>query len=217
VSDDALLCSTDQKAEIEAANGVAQIDYLTDLVTSYRAHDLRESHVLQLQAIAVTGIYPCAGTYRDARSKVYISGSEHVPPEAALVPAMVRDMIDWINQARSDGRSALDRAAYALWRLNWIHPFRGGNGRTSRAIAYLIICMDMGQMIPGIPTLPSLIYVNRDAYVEALRDADRSLREAVVPDSEVAEPELSTMNIYLRELVMRQMASAIQSLAAGRP
>jgi fido (protein-threonine AMPylation protein) len=24
----------------------------------------------------------------------------------------------------------VERAAYALWRLNWIHPFAGGNGRT---------------------------------------------------------------------------------------
>ncbi len=37
-------------------------------------------------------------------------------------------------------------AAYALWRLNWIHPFIEGNGRTARAACYYLICMKYGKL-----------------------------------------------------------------------
>lgn len=102
------------KARREAANGINQIDYLTYLVTDLKVRDVRESHVLELQKQAIDGIYPCGGTYRDARTTVRISSSEHVPPESAFVPSHVREMLTVIN-----GRShpPLERAAYALWRL----------------------------------------------------------------------------------------------------
>jgi Fic family protein len=214
-TDPNLLCSSEEKAAIETRNGVAQLDYLTKLVNEYKACELRESHVLELQAIAIEGIYNCGGRYRDARSRVTISGSDHVLPEAALVPGLVRDAIEWINQAKIDGVAAFERAAYALWRFNWIHPFRGGNGRTSRAIAYLITCMDMKGMLPGVPTLPTLIYDRRVEYVAALQAADASLRREL-PDGEEPKLDLSVMTAYLRDLVMMQMASAIDDLSSSR-
>ena len=152
MSDDVLLCDRGEKAAREAENGAHQIDYLTDLVVHWKQRELRESHILELQSLAIEGIYPCAGTYRDARTRIYIQGSQHQPPEPALVPALVREMVERVNQ---ESVPALQRAAYALWRLNWIHPFRGGNGRTSRAVAYQIICMQMGAMVPGL----SLIHI----------------------------------------------------------
>lgn len=196
-----LLCSPAEKAEREAANGLAQIDYLTYLVTELKVTELRESHVLDLQRLAIEGIYPCGGTFRDARTKIRISDSAHVPPEAAFVRGHVLEMIDWLNERRTT-ISAIERAAYALWRLNWIHPFRGGNGRTSRCIAYLIVCLDVGIMPPGIPTLPTLIYGERDAYVRALQAADASLRRG----SE--HPDISVMTSYVAALVNQQLASA---------
>jgi Fic family protein len=208
--DHALICSPAEKAAREAANGVEQFDYLTNLVVNQKLKDVRESQILQLQQIAVTGIYPCAGTYRDARDVISISHSEHIPPPAATVKILVSEMVDKLATDRASGVSALDRAAYALWRLNWIHPFRGGNGRTSRAITNLILGMDAGVLLPGTPSLPSLIYANRAAYVEALQDADKSLRDGA------DEPDLTTMNGYLRELVIRQLAGVIDGLAATK-
>lgn len=202
-----LLCAPHEKAEREAANGVEQIDFLTDLVVHRRQRHLRESHVLALQSLAVQGIYPCGGTYRDARTVISIEGSLHRPPEAALVTMLVREMIDKVN-AEAGTVAALERAAYVLWRLNWIHPFRGGNGRTSRAVAYQIICMDLGAMVPGTPSLPPLILENRLAYVEALRAVDASVR--FDPDR---DPDLTPMTAYVQDLVIRQMASAIRGLA----
>ena len=212
---DPLLCSRAEKAQRETSNGVQQLDYLTHLVTELKISDVRESHVLQLQQFAVEGIYPCGGTYRDARTTIKISDSEHVPPAAAFVPIHVQEMLEWINDRK---RPALERSAYALWRLNWIHPFRGGNGRTSRCIAYLILCMDLGLMMPGLPTLPTLIYERRDDYVAALRAVDASMRVASSQDEQsqdqVIEPDLSMMSAFLKDLVLQQLANAVAKLAA---
>ena len=213
-----LLCPPGEKAEREAANGVGQIDYLTALVTGgYAITEIRETHLLDLQRLAVNGIYPCAGHYRDARTSITISGSEHVPPEAAFVPSHVVELLDYINETR-DRVPALDRAAYALWRLNWIHPFKGGNGRTSRCLTYLILCLDLKMMLPGLPTLPSLIYDRRTEYVAALKAADASLRElkATATDEDRLErrADLSAMTAYLQDLVTQQLASAVAKLAS---
>jgi Fic family protein len=69
-------------------------------------------------------------------------------------------------------QSPLIRAAYARWRFNWIHPFAGGNGRTSRALAYLVVCIDFGRCVPGSPSIPTRIAALREDYVAALRSAD---------------------------------------------
>ncbi|MGH7328482.1 MAG: hypothetical protein ACREJX_09040, partial [Polyangiaceae bacterium] len=68
-----------------------------------------------LQEIAIRDVYPCGGKYRDALHLVYIENSKHVLPEPAFVPSLVRDAVDQINAQRGQ-RSALERAAYALWR-----------------------------------------------------------------------------------------------------
>jgi hypothetical protein len=76
-------------------------------------------------------------------------------------------------------------------------------------------------MVPGLPTLPTLIYDRRDEYVKALKAADASLRDAVaaqekLPEDQRTDPQadLSVMAEYLRDLVTEQMASAITRLAS---
>lgn len=92
-----LLCDPSRKAELEARNGDDQLDYITDLVDR-GARELRESHVLTLQEIAIREIYPCGGRYRDATKGVFIQNSKHKLPDVAFVPSLVRDAVDWINR-----------------------------------------------------------------------------------------------------------------------
>src|ERR1039458_10228474 len=63
-------------------------------------------------------------------------------------------------------------AAYALWRLNFIHPFIEGNGRTARAACYYLICMKAGKLLGGRKTVPERIRENRDPYYAGLHAAD---------------------------------------------
>ena len=118
-------------------------------------------------------------------------------------------MVEHLNRTR-DSESATSRAAYALWRLNWIHPFRGGNGRSSRALCYLVLCIDMRMMLPGIPTVPALIYERRKEYVAALRAVDAS-----VDDIEGDAADISAMDALVTDVVTKQLASAIDRLSRG--
>ena len=201
-----LRCEPGEKEALENRNAVEQIDYITYLVDELEVTDVRESHIVQLQQLAIQGIYPCAGHYRSALKRVYIQNSEHTVPDAAAVPGLVREALSWINDMRGE-RSALERAAYSLWRFNWIHPFSGGNGRTSRAIAYLIVCAENRAMLPGDIAMPDLILDRRDDYIHALQDVDRSARER--PD----DPDFSAMTKLLQEVLTRQLASAINRLS----
>ncbi len=208
-----LLCEPSRKAELEARNGDDQLEYITDLVDR-GARELRESHVLTLQELAIREIYPCGGRYRNATKDVFIQNSKHRLPDVAFVPSLVRDSVDWIN--RETGRSALERASYALWRLNWIHPFAGGNGRTSRAVAYLIVCMQEGRMLPGVPSMPSLIYEHRDEYIQVLRAVDelQKIADARSTEERVVLPDFSLMVGFLRHMLMKQFAAAIDQLGS---
>jgi Fic family protein len=199
-----LLCDPSEKAQLEGANGLAQVEYIDELI-SREVHDLRESHVRELHRLAVEGIYPCGAKYRDARMQVRIQNSPHEIPAPAFVPALVVEAIEWINHQKGQ-LSPLDRAAYALWRFNWIHPFSGGNGRTSRGIAYLIICMDNNAMLPGKPNMPTLIYDNRDEYIVAFRAVDAA--EAA------GKTDLSAMSGFLRRMLTMQLACAIDRLSS---
>jgi Fic family protein len=48
---------------------------------------------------------------------------------------------------------ALDAAAFALWRLNWVHSFKNGNGRTARAFAYWCLLRSTRRCFAGVPTV----------------------------------------------------------------
>jgi len=200
-----LLCTPEQKAELEVRNGSSQLEYIDYLVCQQELTQVRESHVREFQRLAVEDIYPCGGSYRDATKKVVIQNSQHELPPASSVPFLVQEAVDWVN-AEAGKRSALERAAFALWRLNWVHPFAGGNGRTSRAVAYLIVCMDARAMLPGTPSMPSLIYDHREEYIRALRATDESVSGE--------EFDLSVMTDYLKRMLVRQLAHAVDALSS---
>ncbi len=204
-----LICAPEEKARLEARNAVKQIAYITYVVNTLGARELRESHIRELQQLAVEGIYPCGGTLRNARDEIYISDGDHKPPDAAEVKNLVTDLVEWVNAERKQQRHEIECASYALWRLNWIHPFRGGNGRTARMIAYMIICMGMGHMLPGTPSIPKQIYNQRDAYIEALRAVDADLRAQIDANVENPIPNFTAMREFLYPMIEHQMEQGV--------
>ena len=65
-------------------------------------------------------------------------------------------------------------ASYCLWRLNFIHPFVNGNGRTARALCFYVLCLKLGYLLPGKKMVPELIRRDRNEYVKALRKVDEA-------------------------------------------
>ncbi len=197
-----------KRAEAEAANGLRQYDAgiaFAQTALERGAFRLRVSHILGLQREALKGISSYAGNFRPG--PVEISKSQHTPPDAHLVAEMVEDMCDYVND-RWSAASPLHLAAYVMWRLNWIHPFADGNGRTSRIVSYLILTVRSGFILPGDPAIPDQIASDRGGYFEALDAADAALRET-------GEIDVSKMEDLLAGMLARQLASFYQS-AGGR-
>ncbi len=193
-----LLCDPDVKASREAANSLTQLEYIEYLVNERRISDLHVSYLRELKRIAIEGIYPCGDAYRDAFRQVRIEGSRHEPPHESLVASLTQEMVDKLNRER-ETVSAVERAAYAIWRTNWIHPFPGGNGRTARALGYLILCMDLHTVPGGLPQFPTLIYEAAEDYTSALRLADAG--------AEQGRPELTPMIELVDDAIIRQLQS----------
>ena len=88
--------------------------------------------------------------------------------------------------------------AYILWRMNWVHPFVEGNGRTARAACYYLICMKYGGLLPGKKIVPERIREDRKPYYDALQSADRAWMEGHF--------DVSALTSYLTDLVKAQLS-----------
>lgn len=181
-----------KKAEAEARNGLKQYDYGMQVVQQALdrgVFKLRVSVVLALQREALSGISAYAGNFRPAG--VEILGSKHKPVEAHLVAEWVEEMCDYVNDHWNDA-TAIHLASYIMWRLNWIHPFSDGNGRTSRILSYVVLCIKTGSVLPGTPAIPEQIVENRNPYFAALDAADAAFSAGSI-DLSVMEELLSGM------------------------
>ena len=78
-------------------------------------------------------------------------------------------------------------SAYVMWRINWIHPFTDGNGRTARATSYLVLSVGTGTLLPGTRTIPEQTIANCAAYYAALEEADEAWKERNVLDLSAME------------------------------
>jgi Fic family protein len=115
------------RAEREARNALRQVDAVIEMVEYFshpdRKFKLRPSQLLHLHRIALDGISSYAGNWRPAG--IEIGGSKHQPVGAHLVPGEIEEMCDYVND-NWEKNTAIHFSAYALWKLNWIHPFTDG-------------------------------------------------------------------------------------------
>lgn len=122
-----------------------------------------------LNAAAVANISQFGGRFRE--EPVYLK--DHKPPHFEKVPHLMDQFISTV-QENWFVWSEFALASYVLWRLNWIHPFIEGNGRTARAACYFVICVKSGGLLGGGIILPERIRHDRSPYYEALSEADRA-------------------------------------------
>jgi Fic family protein len=71
-----------------------------------------------------------AGIYRDVELRV----GPYLPPPSREVPTLMADLLEWWN-TRGPELSPVVSQAVIHYRLEAIHPFADGNGRTGRALA----------------------------------------------------------------------------------
>ncbi|MBT7363020.1 MAG: Fic family protein, partial [Rhodospirillaceae bacterium] len=207
-ADPELISDPTAQAEQEAANALRQYDEGVETIKAFldneRPFKLRLSLILSLHRVALEGLSSFAGNFRP--SSVEIEQSNHTPPDAHLVPELMEEMCDYINE-NWDQKTAIHLAAYAMWRLNWIHPFADGNGRTSRIISYVVLCLSLGETLPGNHTIPEQITENRQPYFDALDAADAAYA--------AGEIDLSKMENLLENMLGAQLYSLVREAGGG--
>ena len=120
----------DHTTETEIENGFRQYDLVLNIVKYYLERDrpfaLRVPLILDLHREAVANIEATAGEMRTTH--VSIHENLHSPPPPHLVSSYLTEFCEYINDNWHE-KTAFYLSAYAMWRLNWIHPFTDGNGR----------------------------------------------------------------------------------------
>ena len=191
---------SDEEQIISAKNRLRQYDFLEDSFLVWQAgHPLEVGHrfIQELNFYAVQYLSPTPGQYRNQTGENVTVG-DHIPPPHTEVAGHMDDFVSRLTTMFRDAE-ALELSAYALWRLNWIHPFRQGNGRTSRALSYFLLCQKFNHWLPG-QTIPERIRATRPEYCQLMRDADNAARPDGLTD---LQPTID----YLGRLLAEQLTA----------
>ena len=135
-----------------------------------------------LNHVAVANISQFGGRFR--REPIYVG--DHKPPH-------FNEIDEWMDRFISTVQenwyvwTPTELAAYALWRMNWIHPFIEGNGRTARAVCYFLLCVRTGALLRGRKIIPERIRERRDEYESSLKAADYAWEDGNLDFSEMEE------------------------------
>ncbi len=169
---DGTTSSTDQLREI--SNIEKAMDYVEDVMEP--GAPLTEHFIRELHLIAVADLHregdKTPGSYRN--TAVSIAMSEHLPPEAILVPQYMRELTTFVNQEHPR-KYDLIKVALAHHRFGWVHPFSNGNGRVVRLITYaLLIKYGFNVKSGGRVLNPTAVFCNdREKYYSMLGEADK--------------------------------------------
>jgi Fic family protein len=194
----------------EAENAVRQYAVALDVIRTH-VHDaerpfrLRSSLILRLHKEVLDGIHMLAGTFRN--TPVKIGGSGHQPVEALMVSEETEHLCEYVND-NWPTKSALHLAAYVLWRLNWIHSFADGNGRTARTVSYVVLSIKLEGLLPGVPTIPDQIASDKTPYYVALEAADAKWKAT-------KQVDVSQLEAMLEGMLAKQLVAAVNSAAAA--
>lgn len=164
-----------EMANIEEA--MAYIEEHFEAGQDVTEHFLRELHAMAVQRLEREGD-ATPGAYR--QGPVKISRSEHLPPEAIMVPQYMSELVSFINRADA-AKYDLIKVALAHHRFAWIHPFGNGNGRVVRLLTYtLLIKYGFNVKAGGRVLNPTAVFCNdRDRYYAMLSQADTGTAEGL--------------------------------------
>jgi fido (protein-threonine AMPylation protein) len=147
------------REHLEAVNLNRALDRAEELALSsapLTEHDIRELHKLLFAAIDDEN----AGIYR--RIDTRLVGRDYLPPESVLVPALLREFTEWLEETAAD---PVARAVAAQAKILSISPFLDGNGRVGRLMSNLIL------FAANYP--PAIVRVeDAKRYYDGLRQAD---------------------------------------------
>jgi Fic family protein len=182
---------------LEISNGERHYSFLQSIVAASLAVErqfLSQAVVKAINYHAIACLHTNAGEFRPCE----VSVGDHSPPQHFRVQALMDDFVNTVNR-RWETADPVALSTFVLWRMNYIHPFINGNGRTARAAAYFVLCVKAGGWLSGDVILPELLRQNRPEYVEALRIADQSIASGTL--------DLSVLHEMIVRLLSEQVAA----------
>lgn len=199
--------------EIEVLNYSSQINVLEALLKFLIHHHGVGSfgcnsipNVISLREIHRTGtlfLLQNPGEYRQGPVVLQKPDGSIVynPPESTKIDDLVTDFFQKLGEMWRES-TPVEVTSFCLWNINWIHPFKNGNGRAARAFAYCCLCLKYGFMLPGSQTVIDLIMKNKPEYEAALRESDTAYEKDGTID-------LSKMNKFVERLLIEQLSSTL--------
>jgi len=173
------------REHLEAINHYEAIALIQEFISNKKP--LNERFLLDMHALVLRGIdKENAGRYRDVQ--VRIGGSEHIPPNAMVVPQKMEELFDWYYKNVHMHPVLLSAEMHE--RLVTIHPFIDGNGRTSRLLMNLIL-LQHGYVIANLKGDKE----HRFRYYDCLENARKDKKESFL--ELIAETELRCIKEYV--------------------
>ena len=146
-------------------------DALT-FVLEHLEDEISEDTILQIARIVTRSAAEVqVNGYREGA--VYVTGREGVvytPPRADAVPEMMRSLIEFIQM--SDLHPLL-KACIAHFYFVYVHPFGDGNGRTARALSYMML-LQAGYDFFRYFSISGIVAEERGKYYRAMRNVEDS-------------------------------------------
>lgn len=183
--------------DLHISNGNRHYDFLRSIVgvaISANKTLLSQTVIKAINYHAICCLHAYAGEYRPCDVDV----GEYKPPAFHRVQSLMDDLVNEINLNWRE-TDPVYLATYVLWRLNNIHPFINGNGRTARAVCYFVLCLKGGGWLPGDKILPELIRRERPRYCIALQHAHVSASQGIL--------DLKPLFDLVTELITEQLST----------
>jgi len=148
--------------EIEEVKGaIAAYEHLENY--NYK----KEKDLLQAHKFLMQNILNNAGTYRHSNVGVGGAGGvTHVAPPSNMVPELIRELFEWLNNTDDN---LLIASCVFHYEFEFIHPFNDGNGRVGR-LWQSVILNQYNSVFGSIP-IESVVRENQEAYYQALEGA----------------------------------------------
>src|SRR5438309_971714 len=150
-----------QYVEQLAAKGAAITETIIQKLHAFVMFQLRQGFVGQAERVG-------SGPYRDGQNVIRdgrTGAIVYLPPEAKDVPALMAELVNWINQNKDIPCPIV--AGIAHYQFATIHPYYDGNGRTARLLTTLILHLG-GYDLKGLYSLEEYYARNLGGYYEAL-------------------------------------------------
>jgi Fic family protein len=114
------------------------------------------------------------------RGPVEITGSNHIPPDAAHVERYMDEIFNFIN-SENEQKYDLIKTALVHHRFCWVHPFNNGNGRTVRLLTYAMLIKQGFKIKTGRILNPTAVFCSdRDLYYQMLSEGDKGTDEGLL-------------------------------------